>query len=50
VVAEKGFDSLKKPIKRVACKDVPTPASYVLEEEFYADSDDIVNAVLELTQ
>ena len=49
VVAEKGFDSSKKPVKRVACKDVPTPASYVLEEEFYPDSDDIVSAVLEIT-
>ena len=48
VMAEKGFDSLKKPIRRVACADVPTPASYVLEEEFYADSKDIVNAVIEL--
>ncbi|MHB8124409.1 MAG: alpha-ketoacid dehydrogenase subunit beta [Desulfitobacteriaceae bacterium] len=50
VVVEKGFDSLKKPVKRVACKDVPTPASYVLEEEFYPDADDLVSAVLELTQ
>lgn len=48
VVSEKGFAFLQKPVKRVACEDVPTPAGYVLEEEFYPDSDDIVTAVLEL--
>lgn len=48
VVAEKGFDFLKKPIRRVACADVPTPASYVLEEEFYPQVEDLVQAVQEL--
>lgn len=48
VIYEKGFDFLKKPVKRVACEDVPTPASYVLEEVFYPHSDDIVSAVQEL--
>jgi pyruvate/2-oxoglutarate/acetoin dehydrogenase E1 component len=36
-VVEKGFAFLKSPIKRVACPDVPTPASYTLEEAFYQD-------------
>lgn len=49
LVAEKGFAFLQKPVRRVACEDVPTPASYVLEEEFYPDVNDIVRAVLELT-
>lgn len=48
LVSEKGFDFLKKPVRRVACEDVPTPASYVLEEEFYPDAEDIVSAVREL--
>jgi len=48
IVSEKGFDFLKKPIKRIACRDVPTPASYILEEEFYPDINDLVSAVMEL--
>jgi len=43
VVAEKGFNFLKAPIGRVSCPDVPTPASYVLEQAFYRDAGDIVN-------
>lgn len=49
VAAEKGFEWLKKPIRRVACPDVPTPASYVLEEAFYPDKNDIIQSVLQLT-
>lgn len=45
IVTEKGFEYLKSPIKRVAWPDIPTPGSYVLEEEFYPGIDDIVNAV-----
>ncbi|MEN6348493.1 MAG: transketolase C-terminal domain-containing protein, partial [Syntrophomonas sp.] len=48
IVSEKGFDYLKKPLKRVACQDVPTPASYVLEDEFYPDIDNIITAVMDL--
>lgn len=47
-IAEKAFEFLKKPLIRVACEDVPTPASYSLENEFYKDSTDIINAVLKL--
>lgn len=49
VAAEKGFEWLKKPIRRVACPDVPTPAGYTLEEAFYPDKNDIIQSVLELT-
>jgi len=45
MVAEKGFDCLKAPIKRVGWPDVPIPASYVLEEAFYPGPQDIINAV-----
>lgn len=47
-VAEKGFEFLRKPIRRLACPDVPTPASYVLEEAFYQNSEDIIRSALEL--
>jgi pyruvate/2-oxoglutarate/acetoin dehydrogenase E1 component len=42
LVAEKGFESLKAPIRRVASPDVPTPAGYTLEARFYANKADIV--------
>jgi pyruvate dehydrogenase E1 component beta subunit len=48
LAAEKGFDSLKRPVKRVACPDVPTPAGYTLEGAFYPGSADIVKAVMEV--
>lgn len=45
IVAEKGFEYLKAPIKRVGWPDVPIPASYVLEDEFYPGTEDIIKAV-----
>ncbi len=48
MVVEKGFQYLKSPIKRIACPDVPTPSSYVLEEEFYPGMEDIINSVKEM--
>lgn len=48
IAAEKGFDHLKRPIKRVACPDVPTPASHVLEAKFYPGVTDIVETAKEL--
>lgn len=50
IVAEKGFFSLKKPVCRIALPDLPTPASDVLEKEYYKGSADIVQAVLELVK
>ncbi len=47
MVAEKGFNYLKAPVRRVASLDIPTPASYVLEAEFYADKTDIISACQE---
>ncbi len=44
IVAERGLTSLKKPPVRVAFPDIPTPASYVLEEAFYPGVADIVKA------
>lgn len=48
VIAEKGFDWLKKPVRRVACPDVPTPASHVLEEAFYPTHQDVLRYAFEL--
>ncbi|MFA5147247.1 MAG: alpha-ketoacid dehydrogenase subunit beta [Candidatus Omnitrophota bacterium] len=48
IVAEKGFSSLRSPVKRVASEDVPTPSSYVLEDAFYKGAGDIVRAAKEL--
>jgi len=48
VVAEKGFEYLKSPIRRVACPDVPTPSGFTLEEGFYVGSKDIISASREM--
>ncbi len=48
LVAEKGFEYLKSPIRRVASPDIPTPASYVLEAKFYPGKADIVSCCLEI--
>lgn len=50
VIAEKGFASLKAPVRRVASPDVPTPACYPLEEAFYAGMKEIVVAAHELIE
>jgi len=48
LVAEKGFDYLKAPIRRVASLDIPTPASYVLEAKFYPGKADIISCCTEM--
>jgi len=47
-VSENIHSSLKAPVKRVNFPDVPTPCSPVLEEAFYPDFNDIVDAVKEV--
>lgn len=47
LAAEKAFGSLKAPVARVTCPDLPTPAGYTLEEAFYIGKEDIKEAVLE---
>lgn len=44
-VYDKTFYDLKSPIERVALPDVPTPAGYNLEEEYYRTSEDVCEAV-----
>lgn len=48
LVAEKALHLLKKPIVRVCCPDVPTPASDILEKEYYQDSETIYTKVIDL--
>ncbi len=43
--AEKRFGYLKAPVVRVAAPDVPTPAGYTLEEEFYIGRGEIIDAI-----
>ncbi len=48
LIAEKGFASLKAPIRRVASADVPTPAGYTLEQSFYTGCKEIIASAHEL--
>jgi len=50
LVAEKAFQYLKSPVARVSTADTPTPASPVLEEEFYPGVEDIVSSVRKVLQ
>jgi pyruvate/2-oxoglutarate/acetoin dehydrogenase E1 component len=45
MVAERAFDKLKAPIKRVTLPDVPAPSSRSLEASYYPGAGDIVHAV-----
>jgi len=45
LVAEKAFQYLKVPIKRVSLPDAPAPASSALEKVYYPDADRIVSTV-----
>ena len=49
-VVERAFGALKAPVKRVTSPDVPTPASYPLEQAFVPQADAIVDAVNSLLQ
>lgn len=44
-VYERAFGSLKAPIGRVALPDLPTPAAYTLENEYYNTEKDIIETV-----
>ena len=45
VVAEKAFDHLKAPIKRIGWPECPCPVSKTLEDAFYPGAEDIASAV-----
>lgn len=48
VVADKAFEFLKAPIKRIGLPDSPTPASYELEKFYYPGVVDILKATTEI--
>ena len=48
IVADKGFDYLDAPIKRVTAPDTPIPFSPPLEAAYLPDAEKIVKAVKEL--
>jgi pyruvate dehydrogenase E1 component beta subunit len=50
LAAEKGFASLKAPVKRVGLPDIPTPAGYTLEQFYYPDAARIAAAARELVR
>jgi len=37
LVAEKAFNDLKAPVRRIGLPDIPTPAGYTLEQFYYPD-------------
>lgn len=48
IVADKGFDLLDAPIKRITAPHTPVPFSPVLEDQYLPTSDQIVSVTLEL--
>jgi pyruvate dehydrogenase E1 component beta subunit len=48
IVAEDGFDSLKRPILRVTAPDIPMPFSKIMEEHLYPNKERITKAVKRL--
>jgi pyruvate dehydrogenase E1 component beta subunit len=50
LLAEKGLEHLKAPVRRVTCPDLPTPAGYTLEAAFYPGVEQIVAASMEVAR
>lgn len=44
-IYEEMFDVLERPVQIVALPDVPTPAAYNLEDDFYVSSDDVYEKI-----
>jgi pyruvate/2-oxoglutarate/acetoin dehydrogenase E1 component len=49
VVAEKAYECLKAPVRRICLPAAPTPASSALEKAYYPGLEDIVKAAKEIT-
>jgi pyruvate dehydrogenase E1 component beta subunit len=49
IVADKAFDYLDGPVKRVTAPDTPVPFSPVLERFFMPSDEDVIQAVREIT-
>ena len=48
LVAEKGFNLLKGPVRRLGLPDVPSPAGYTLEQFYYPDVKNITEMIEEM--
>ena len=48
LLAEKGFDALKAPVRRIALADCPAPVSQPLEKAFYPTATTIAKVALSL--
>jgi len=48
IIAEDGFDLLKKPVRRVVTPDIPIPFSEALEKPLYPSPESIANAARSL--
>lgn len=48
LVAEKAFQYLKAPIRRVALPDIPTPAGFTLEQLYYPDAEKMKTVMQEM--
>jgi pyruvate dehydrogenase E1 component beta subunit len=46
LVAEKGFSSLKAPVRRIALANCPAPVSHALEKAFYPSASTIAKAAM----
>lgn len=50
IAAEKGFHSLRAPVRRIGLPDLPTPAGDVLERAYYPDVERLVRTMREMVQ
>ncbi len=49
-IIENAFSYLKRGIVRIGCEDVPTPSSYVLEDAFYKNKEDVILGVRQILE
>ena len=50
LAAEKWFQHLKAPVRRVGLPDIPTPAGYTLEQFYYPDALKISGVIREMVK
>lgn len=50
LAAEKGFQYLKAPVRRIGLPDIPAPAGYTLEQFYYPDKQRIAQTIREMVR
>jgi acetoin:2,6-dichlorophenolindophenol oxidoreductase subunit beta len=48
LVAEKGFEYLRGPVRRIGLQDSPIPAGHTLEQFYFPDKDRIAKVIREM--